>query len=78
MEISNPEGYVLLYLCYEAADLVVYILYSFVRALEEVCNRSGQCNSILVQFSKCYIRGYRVTHESEIHSYICFTSPHSH
>lgn len=28
MEVSNPEGYVLLYSCNEAADLVVYIFYS--------------------------------------------------
>jgi hypothetical protein len=32
MEVSNPVGYFLLYLSYEAADLVVDMLCSYIRA----------------------------------------------
>jgi len=32
MEVSNPVGYVLLYLSYEAADLVVDMFCPFIRA----------------------------------------------
>jgi hypothetical protein len=56
MEVLNPLGYVLLYLCYEAADLVVDMFCSFTPAWKKCATEVVSVIAFWFSFSKCYIR----------------------
>jgi hypothetical protein len=82
MKVSNPIGYVLLYLSYEAAGLVVDMYCSFIRVWKKCATEMVSVKAFCYSFQSFTYLGisttYRITLGAEIESHIGFTSPCSH